>query len=212
MSQVITFENYEPTPRYDSLPWVEVLIQEAATADAANIDWTTIDTIALSPLDADPENPAIRNFTTENASDTDALWYRLIFRDADGDELLPTVPVQNVTETVTPYASVTELARILKIRVVSDEQREAMDRVLLTASGEIDAEIDLASTDGLSGWQVALAQEVCLERAVEHWRQQESPFGLIGLGAELPAQQSARDSWARHAHKLAPLKDQWGIA
>jgi hypothetical protein len=53
---------------------------------------------------------------------------------------------------------------------------------------------------------------VNLERAVEHWRQQESPFGLIGLGAELPAERTARDSWERHAHKLAPLKGQWGLA
>ena len=51
-----------------------------------------------------------------------------------------------------------------------------------TAAGEINSEIDLAADEGLAGWQVALAAEVNLERAVEHWRQQESPFGLIGLG------------------------------
>lgn len=208
---VITFENYQPTARYDSLPWTEVRIQEALTADAEEADWTTIDTVALSPLDADPANPAIRNFTTQLASDTAGLWYRVIFADADGDLLLPTVPTQNVTPSV-PYASRTELARILKIRTPSDEQLEAMDRVLLTAAGEIDSEVNLDSDQGLSGWQLALAQEVCLERAVEHWRQQESPFGLIGLGAELPAERTARDSWERHAHKLAPLKAQWGIA
>jgi hypothetical protein len=208
---VITFENYQPTPRYDGIPWFEARIQEALTADAANIDWTTIDTIVLTPVDADPENPASRDFTTEDASDTPGLWYRIIFADATGDQLLPTVPVQNVAPVV-PYANVTELARILKIRNVSDEQRDAMERVLLLASGEIDSEIDLDTDQGLSGWQVALAQEVCLERAVEHWRQQESPFGLIGLGAELPAERTARDSWERHAHKLAPLKGQWGLA
>jgi hypothetical protein len=211
MSQVITFENYVPTPRYDATPWTQAVIQEAATADALNDDWATIDTIVLSPVDADPENPQSRDFTTENGSDTAGLWYRIIFSDADGDELLPTVPVQNVTPVV-PYANVTELARILKIRNVSDEQRDAMERVLLLASGEIDSEIDLDTDQGLSGWQVALAQEVCLERAVEHWRQQESPFGLIGLGPELPAERTARDSWERHAHKLAPLKSQWGLA
>lgn len=208
---VISFENFQPTPRYDAVPWTEAILQEAATADAVDADWTTIETFTLSPVDVDPENPAVRDFTTENASDTAGLWYRFIFSDADGDQLLPTVPVQNVTPVVA-YASVAELARILKIRLVSDEQRDAMERVLLTASGEIDAEIDLDTDEGLAGWQVALAQEVCLERAVEHWRQQESPFGLIGLGAELPAERTARDSWERHAHKLAPLKSQWGLA
>ena len=87
-----------------------------------------------------------------------------------------------------------------------------MERVLLVAAGEINAEIDLATDDGLAGWQLSLAAEVNLERAVEHWRQQEAPFGLIGLGPELPAERTARDSWDRHAHKLAPLKAQWGIA
>jgi hypothetical protein len=208
---VITFENFQPTPRYDDLAWTEAIIQEAATADALDADWTTIETIPLDPVDADPADPASRDFTTENASDTADLWYRIIFADANGDQLLPTVPVQNVTP-ITAYATVSELARILKIRTPSQEQTDAMERVLLTAAGEINSEIDLASDEGLSGWKVALAAEVNLERAVEHWRQQESPFGLIGLGPEMPAERTARDSWDRHAHKLAPLKSQWGIA
>jgi hypothetical protein len=208
---VITLENFTPTARYDGLPWTEARIQEAATADAVDADWTTIDTITLSPVDADPENPATRNFTTENASDTAGLWYRILFVDANGDELLPTVPVQNVTPIVA-YATVTELARILKIRDPTDAQRDAMDRVLLTAAGEINAEIDLDTDEGLSSWQLALAQEVNLERAVEHWRQQESPFGLLAVGVDVPAERTARDSWERHALKLAPLKSQWGLA
>ena len=56
------------------------------------------------------------------------------------------------------------------------------------------------------------SSQVNLERAVEHWRQQESPFGLVGLGPEMGSSFTARDSWERHAHKLAPLKDQWGLA
>lgn len=211
MSQVISFENYQPTARYDSEPWTEALIQEATAADAEDADWTTIDTITLSPVDADPTDPASRDFTTANASDTVGLWYRIIFTDANGDQLLPTVPVQNVTP-ITAYATVGELARVLKIRNPTDEQVDAMQRVLLSAAGEINSEIDLDDDEGLSGWQVALAAEVNLERAVEHWRQQESPFGLLVVGVDVPAERAARDSWERHALKLAPLKSQWGIA
>jgi hypothetical protein len=210
MSVVVSFENFTPTPRYDSTPWTEARIQEAATADAANDDWTTIETITLDPVDADPANPASRDFTTENGTAAN-LWYRIIFADATGDELLPTVPVQNTTPIVA-YATVTELARILKIRQPTDEQTDAMERVLLTAAGEINAEIDLDTDEGLSSWQLALAQEVNLERAVEHWRQQESPFGLLALGPEMEAARTARDSWERHALKLAPLKSRWGLA
>jgi hypothetical protein len=139
MAQVITFENYTPTPRYDAIPWTDVRIYEAATADAEDVDWTLIDTVALSPVDADPSDPASRNITTELASSTDELWYRLVFVDATGDTLAPTVPVQNVVSP-TPYATVDELARILKIRQPTTEQVEAMERVLLAAAGEIDAE------------------------------------------------------------------------
>lgn len=205
---VVTFVDYTPTPRFDGNPWTSVRIQEAALATGT---WTTIETVTLSPVDADPENPVSRSFTTELASDTLELWYRLVFVDATGDEQQPTTPVQN--SVFSAYASVLELARVLKIRTPSDEQEAAMRRVLTAAAGEISAEIDLSATTYLEGWQLALVSEVNLERAVEHWRQQEAPFGLIGLGGELGvAERTARDSWERHAHKLAPLKDQWGLA
>jgi hypothetical protein len=210
MAVVVSFENYQPTARYDGVPWTEALIQEAATADALDADWTTIDTIALSPVDADPENPASRDFTTENGTAAD-LWYRIVFADASGDELLPTVPVQNTTP-IFAYATVAELARILKIRQPTPEQTDAMERVLLAAAGEINAEIDLTSEQGLSSWQLALAQEVNLERAVEHWRQQETPFGLMVVGVDLPAERTGQNTWDRHAAKLAPLKSRWGFA
>lgn len=205
---VITFENYRPVPRYDSLPWTQARIEEATTATGT---FTAIETQALSPVDADPENPATRDFTTEEATDTPGLWYRIVFVDANSDESLPTAPVQN-GPAGSSYATVDELARILKIRQPTADQEVAMQRVLLAAAGEIDAEV--GSDDELTGWQLALATEVNLERAVEHWRQQEAPFGLLGLGTEFGggAERTARDSWERHAHKLAPLKASWGFA
>lgn len=208
MSQVITFEAYVPPPRYDGIAWTEVDIEEGATETGS---FTVIDTQAISPVDSDPSNPVARSFTTENASDTMNLWYRLLFRDATGDETVPTDPIQNVGD-INTYATVHDLARILKIRSPNVEQKAAMRRVLVTATGEIDAEIDLESTSELAGWQLLLAEEVCLERAVEHWRQQEAPFGLIGLEGIGGVERTARDSWERHANKLAPLKEQWGLA
>ena len=95
-----------------------------------------------------------------------------------------------------------------------------MERVLDVAAGEIDSEIGFTLDDDgeqespLAGWQIALATEVNLERAVEHWQQQEAAFGLMGLGSEFGGgvERIARDSWDRHAHKLAPLKQSFGIA
>lgn len=209
MTQVITLENFVPIARYDGNPWTEARIEEG---DAIDGTFTVIDTIAISPVDTDPEHPEPRSFTTELASDTADLWYRIVFADATGDETSPTIAIQNVAQRE-PYATVEELARILKIRTPTDEQTNAMVRVLLTAAGEIDAEIDRTADDPIAGWQLELAAEVNLERAVEHWRQQESPFGLIGLGGEVGTGMFAgRDSWTRHAMKLSPLKSQWGLA
>lgn len=109
------------------------------------------------------------------------------------------------------YTTTEELARILKIRTVSDDQEAALARVLSAAYGEILAEIDLADGVTLTDEQTALATEVNLERAVEHWRDEETAFGIIGLG-DVGPMYTARNSWERYAFKLAPLKSQWGLA
>ncbi len=202
MSVVVTFENYRPTPRYDHLAWTEVRIEESSSSTGP---WTLIDTQTLTPVDADPSVPESRSFTTENGTAADQ-WYRLVFADATGDVLGPTYAVQNIASR-TPYASVEELAALLRVRVA--DRADALQRVLESAAFEIDAELGRAEPFSPPP---ALVVEVNLERAVEHWQQQQSPFGLIGLGTDITPAFSARDSWDRHAHKLAPLKETWGFA
>lgn len=208
MTIVVSLEAYKPANRYDAIPWTDARIEEAP---ASTGPWTILETQALSPVDTDPEHPAYRNFTTTLGTDEE-LWYRIVFLDAGSNLGLPTIPVQNIEEEHPVYATIDELARILKIRTPSEEQEVAMDRVLRAAAREINSEVDFEDDTQLEGNERAIAEEVNLERAVEHWRQQESPFGLVGLGPELGSSFTARDSWERHAHKLAPLKRQWGLA
>ena len=67
MAQVITLEDYVPAARFDSIPWTQARIEEGATIDGA---FAAIQTIAISPVDADPSTPAARSFTTNmNVSD-----------------------------------------------------------------------------------------------------------------------------------------------
>jgi hypothetical protein len=114
------------------------------------------------------------------------------------------------------YATTDELAVVLKIRNPTGDQTTAMQRVLDAATGEIDSEIDRDDDDPITAdtWQYALAAEVNLERAVEHWEQGQAPFGIIGFGAAHASGgiYTAKDSWERHALKLAPLKETWGLA
>jgi len=209
MSQVVSLEDFRPSPRYDAIAWTQARIEEGTASVGP---WITLETKTLSPVDADPSNPATRNFTTELGG-AGELWYRIVFLDASGDIGQPTYPVQNTTPARPVYASTSELARLL--RVSENERHSALRRVLESAALEIDAEIGTADINGVAtpyGSPPALVAEVNLERAVEHWQQMQSPFGIIGIGADAGATYIARDSWDRHAHKLAPLKGSWGFA
>ena len=79
MTVVVTLEDYRPSPRYDGEPWTDARIEEAP---ASTGPWVTLETQALTPVDADPSDPVYRNFTTELASDTPELWYRIVWVDA----------------------------------------------------------------------------------------------------------------------------------
>lgn len=207
MSIVVSFHDYTPVARYDNTAWQEVTIEE--TDDPVDGTWTLIDTIALDPVDADPADPAARSFTTPNGTAAN-LWYRITFVDALGRTTIPTDPIQDAAGA--SYATVTELARILKLRTPTTAQEEAMLRVLAAAAGEIRAELDLASTDYLEGWELELCAQVNLDRAADLWRHTESIPGVLGSLDETLASQPVRYSWERYAQRLAPAKRQWGLA
>ena len=108
------------------------------------------------------------------------------------------------------YATAAELATILQVNATSNA--EALDRVLEAAAGEIDSELGREDDDPLAGWELQLAAQVNLARAEELWKQMKAPWGVIGLESEFGATRIARDTFERHAHALAPLKREWGIA
>lgn len=137
MSQVVSFTDYTPAARYDGIAWTTVIVEEAETAVGP---WTTIDTITLDPVDADPTTPQARSLTTDSASDTLDLWYRLTFADINDDTGQPTTPVQNSANNASLYVTRDELKSILKI------QNEDF----------ADAAIDIAvraATDAINGYK-----------------------------------------------------------
>ena len=110
------------------------------------------------------------------------------------------------------YADVAELQGLLRLDSPTATQTAAMQRVLDAAAAEIDWELGFTEESPASVPPPPLVVEVNLERAVEHWRQSYSPFGVIGIGAESEPIVTARNSWYRHHLKLAPLKVHQGIA
>jgi hypothetical protein len=205
---VVTLEDFRPSPRYDGEPWTGAQIYEGTASVGP---WTLLETIAISPVDSDPSNPAYRSFTTDLGT-ADELWYQVVFVDADLSTGLPTFPIQNVADDRPVYASVAELAQLL--RVSASDRHNSLMRVLKAAADEIDHEIGTADISGATtpySNPPSIARTVNLERAMEHWKQAQSPFGIVGIG-DSEAMYTSRDTWDRHAHKLAVLKGDWGFA
>lgn len=67
-----------PPVRYDGLPFTTALIRESATESGS---YSTIETVALFPLDSNPADPEPRNLTTDSATLADG-WYIIRWVDA----------------------------------------------------------------------------------------------------------------------------------
>jgi hypothetical protein len=212
VSQVVSFQEYTPPARFDSVAWSEIRIEESDT-DEVSTDtvWTQIDAITITPVDPDPSQPAARSFSTPNGSDTLNLWYRVIYADASSDTSPPTDPVQNLP--IVAYATTTDLFRILKKRDPSDAEVSAAQGDLDTATIEINTEIDWADDHPpATADQLELLRGVCLDRAADLWRHRESAPGILGVVDEGVPSAPGRYSFARYNARLSPLKDLWGIA
>ena len=89
-------------------------------------------------------------------------------------------------------------------------QAAKADRVLTAAAGEIVSE---TGRSDFTGWELELVAQVNLARAEELWKQMKAPWGVVLVGGvEAGPTMIARDTFARHAQQLAPLKQSWGIA
>lgn len=110
------------------------------------------------------------------------------------------------------YATVGELQFVLRIETPTQLQMEGMQRALDEAATEIDWELGYTAETPAPSPPSPLVHGVNIDRAVEHWRQQFSPFGVVGVGGEGEPIVTARNSWYRHALKLRPLKNTWGVA
>lgn len=156
-----------------------------------------------------------------NTAPSAAGQYTLVFDDDGGtaavghvatDDLVVNFSTLSSDSAGDVYATREELARLLKTNATT--YADQLDECLVAAAGEINSELGLLEDDAVplsETWQLALAAQVNLERAAEHWHQRQVSFGIIGLDTEGPVR-LARDTWDRHAYKLAPLKTSWGFA
>ena len=143
--------------------------------------FTLLETIPLLPVDSDPENPAYRNFTTD-----------LERRTNSGTRSSSSMPI--CLRVSRPHRSRTsptsDLLRLgVGTRATAKGERhpvhDALMRVLKSAADEIDHEIGTADIGFSLPYSnpPAIARQVNLERAVEHWRQEHPRSGLSDSGA-----------------------------
>ena len=55
MSFVVSLADFRPSPRYDATAWTQARIEEGTASVGP---WVVLETQNLSPVDADPANPA----------------------------------------------------------------------------------------------------------------------------------------------------------
>jgi len=109
------------------------------------------------------------------------------------------------------YATLDEFKRVMRLDNPTPEAEAAAQRCLDAAFHEIRAYLSwLDTVPTLGDDELALLATTNIDRAAEHWRL--TPYGALNTGADLPPVLTARDSWYRHARKLAPLKTSWGAS
>lgn len=169
MSQEISFKDYDPPARFDSIPWTAARIYEALTATA---DGALIDTITFDEPDPDPANPQARSFSTTEASETPALWYYVVFIDDDENVSQPTARVQNATPEGL-FATAGDLATRLGIDLTDEEETRA-ELLIASASGLIRNEVkqtitlvedDVLTMPGTTDERITLPQRPVVEIA-----------------------------------------------
>lgn len=131
-----SFENFKPPRRFDSVPFVTVEIREAASESGT---YSTIETVALSPVDTDPANPASRNFTTDEAVEA-VGWYVIRWVDGGG-AFSDSVPVRFGATGANDFASVEDVATRLG-RVLTGTEEDTVGLLLGLASAAIRAAVD----------------------------------------------------------------------
>lgn len=118
MAFVIRFVNYKPTGR-DTGKWTQAVIQQAPLASTGTAEpgtWSTIETKVI-PDYPTVTDPPVMNFTTELATELPG-WYRILFRDATGDEE-QTMPRYFAGATLRP--STRDVANYVKNRTITPD-------------------------------------------------------------------------------------------
>lgn len=133
MGYVVSLTGLLPPPRYDTIAWSSVLIQESTGADGP---WTQIDAQTLTPVDVNPAAPVLRALSTTKATSA-SDWFRAVWVDQAGNQALgvPTFVAPGSSQTGA-IASVSELKRYLAVSRSTDDQ--LLEQILRSVSDRVE--------------------------------------------------------------------------
>lgn len=137
MTFVRSFDDFTPPARFDSIAFTTALIQEAATAAGA---YATIDTKPLTPIDANPAQPAARDLTTSLAVLASG-WYRIVWVDSTGAQFI-TDPVPYPAGAATDLCTLSEVRERRGTRPNDVDQDPLVQRVIASVSAAITEEYE----------------------------------------------------------------------
>lgn len=133
MSYVVPFKRFRPGSRDDGVPFTSVEVWEAATEDGV---YGLIDTLPIAPVDADPEHPAYRDFTTNEALLADG-WYKIVFVDDEGNRQ-ESDPIHHTNIEGIYYTTFTKVRDWLGV-TEADLANDVLIRPIKGAQRDIDA-------------------------------------------------------------------------
>ena len=110
---------------------------------------------------------------------------------------------------MTDYASPDELANALRV-APGVKNQDLLAKSVAAASAEIDHTVGRAADDPIPA-NDPVAHMVCIARAVEWFKSNDSAFGVVGFDAT-GVLAAPRDGFSRHAANLIPLTRTFGIA
>jgi hypothetical protein len=118
---VVSLPLYTPPPRYDGVPWSEVIVQEGATNEGP---WTTLatDDIPEGNLDVDPSQPRVLGITIIGAT-LENGWYLVTFADDDGGRR-PTNPYSMGDSHLPPAPALEEVAALMRAHVADADDNQ----------------------------------------------------------------------------------------
>lgn len=144
---VVTLSDFRPSSRVDDVPFTEARVEEST---ASTGPWTELETFTLDPVDADPSQPASRDFTVTNAT-SELMWFRVVFIDGDGNT--------QTSDAIGPtgYPSAEELVAASSVDALTsltDEEQQALRDASIAAIEEFcnqSFELELDATKYVDG-------------------------------------------------------------